>query len=524
MVSDDKSRSVIYEQFKKVAEKSPAQTAIVEDKRTLTYRELDQRIQMIEKKFPNVETPRADGAKGICIGIVADHGIDQIASIFAVLKTGAAYVPAEPDFPEERIRFMMKESSVSFIITQRKYQDKLQGFPLLFLEEVTEKIPSCLSAEKMAADAAAEILSAQGDDAGTGRAALPDSLAYILYTSGSTGVPKGVCVTNANVCHYVRAFQHEFHPAAGDVMLQYSVCSFDIFVEEVFTTLLSGAALAIPGGAARADIQSLMDFVREKKVTIISGFPYLLMEMNELEAIPSSLRLLISGGDILRESYVNHLLPQVMVYNTYGPSETTVCCSYFRCNGQKALEDGTYPIGNAVPGSQIEILDDNLNPVPDGSTGEICILGDGVSNGYLDKSKNKMFATSADGRPLYRSGDLGYLLPDGNLAFLHRRDSQVMILGKRVEPEEVENVLCDCDEVQTAVVRPFTDEHGLSYLTAYVVPESTKFVLSEVKKKLSRYLTSFMIPEFFVIMDHIPLTPNGKPDLDSLPVVLKEGA
>lgn len=121
-------------------------------------------------------------------------------------------------------------------------------------------------------------------------------------------------------------------------MLQYSVCSFDIFVEEVFTTLLSGAALAIPGGAARADIQSLMDFVREKKVTIISGFPYLLMEMNELKAIPSSLRLLISGGDILRECYVSHLLPQVTVYNTYGPSETTVCCSYFHCNGQKALE------------------------------------------------------------------------------------------------------------------------------------------------------------------------------------------
>lgn len=136
----------------------------------------------------------------------------------------------------------------------------------------------------------AEKSPAQGDDTGTGKAAFPESLAYILYTSGSTGVPKGVCVTNANVCHYVRAFQHEFHPAAGDIMLQYSVCSFDIFVEEVFTTLLSGAALAIPGGAARADIQSLMDFVREKKVTIISGFPYLLMEMNELEEIPSSLR------------------------------------------------------------------------------------------------------------------------------------------------------------------------------------------------------------------------------------------
>ncbi|MCD8197362.1 MAG: amino acid adenylation domain-containing protein [Lachnospiraceae bacterium] len=486
------SNSIIYEQLKKVVKQSPARTAIVEKELSLTYEQLDRRICTIEGNFPS----RAD-----FIGIVTDHGADQIASILAVLKTGAAYVPAEPDFPEERIRFMMKESGVGFLITQRKYQEKLEGFPLLFLEDIKE-----------------------GESTPTEDcAARQESLAYVLYTSGSTGVPKGVCMTNANVCHYVRAFRQEFHPAAGDIMLQYSVCSFDIFVEEVFTTLLSGAALAIPDGRARADIVSLMEYVQEKQVTIISGFPYLLMEMNELEEIPSSLRLLISGGDVLRESYVNHLLPQVTVYNTYGPSETTVCCSYFCCNGQKALDDGTYPVGKAVPGTRMELLDEKMNPVPAGSVGEICIAGDGVSGGYLDKSKNEMFVTGADGKPLYRSGDLGRLLPDGNLAFLHRRDSQVMILGKRVEPEEVENVLCDCEEVQTAVVCPCTDEQGLSYLTAYVVPEDEKFVLSEVKKKLSRYLTSFMIPEFFVLMDHIPLTPNGKPDLKSLPLVLKEG-
>ncbi len=487
------SHSTIYDRFAETAARFSDQPAIVEQERSLTYAQLDRRIDVIAGNFPSQET---------MIGIVADHGADFIAAIFSVLKTGAAYVPAEPDFPEERIRFMMQESGVGFIITQRKYQKKLNGFPLLFLEDITEK----------------------GAAQGSSCLTRPESLAYVLYTSGSTGKPKGVCVTNSNVCYYVQAFQHEFHPAAGDVMLQYSVCSFDIFVEEVFTTLLSGAALAIPDAPARADIAFLMDFVREKNVTMLSGFPYLLMEMNKLEQIPSSLRLLISGGDILRESYVNHLLPQVTVYNTYGPSETTVCCSYFRCNGQKALEDGTYPIGKAVLGAKIELLGENGKPVPAGAVGELCISGGGVSNGYLDRSRNEMFSTGADGSRRYRSGDLGYLLPDGNLAFLHRRDSQVMIMGKRVEPEEVENVLCDCDEVQTAVVRPFTDEHGLSYLTAYVVPEGARFVLSELKKKLSRYLTSFMIPEFFVILDHIPLTPNGKPDVKCLPVVLKEGA
>ncbi|MCD8217641.1 MAG: amino acid adenylation domain-containing protein [Clostridiales bacterium] len=512
------NKSIIYEQFEEVVKQSPSQIAVVEDGQTLTYGQLHRRVCTIAGNFQLMESPasnsshqdtmslkafHAGASPAKFIGVVTDHGADQIASILAVLKTGAAYVPAEPDFPEERIRFMMKESGVDFIITHRKYQEKLNGFPLLFLEDIKEQIP--IPPETAEAD--------------------PSSLAYVLYTSGSTGVPKGVSVTNANVCHYVRAFQHEFHPVSGDVMLQYSVCSFDIFVEEVFATLLSGAALAVPKGQSREDIQSLMDFVRENNVTIISGFPYLLMEMNELDAIPSCLRLLISGGDILRENYVNHLLPQVTVYNTYGPSETTVCCCYFRCNGQKALEDGTYPIGKAVSGSEIVLLDNDMKPVPSGSTGEICISGGGVSNGYLDKRKNKMFVTGADGKPLYRSGDLGLLLSDGNLAFLHRKDSQVMILGKRVEPGEVENVLCSLEEVETAVVCHFTDEHGLSYLTAYVVvPEGSEFVLSDVKKKMSRYLTSFMIPEFFVVLDHIPLTPNGKPDLKSLPVVLKEGA
>ncbi|MCD8118722.1 MAG: amino acid adenylation domain-containing protein [Lachnospiraceae bacterium] len=500
----------IYDNFKEIVEKTPNQTAIVEEDRALTYAQLDRRGGVIASGFPSREK---------FIGIVVDHGADLVASILAVLKTGAAYVPAEPDFPEERIRFMMKESGVGFVLTQKKYREKLQGMPLLFLEDLVDHA-TVQTAKQTAYDAMADTTAAESDTEG---AVGGDSLAYVLYTSGSTGVPKGVCVTNANVCHYVRAFQKEFRPAVGDVMLQYSVCSFDIFVEEVFTTLLSGTALAIPADHTKADMNYLMDFVREKKVTIISGFPYLMMEMNRLPEIPSSLRLLISGGDVLRESYVDHLLPQVTVYNTYGPSETTVCCSYFRCNGEKALEDGTYPVGRPVTGAEIYLLDEDGNPVSEGSVGEICIAGEGVSKGYLDPAKNQMYFMGEDGKRAYRSGDLGQMLPDGNLAFLHRKDSQVMILGKRVEPEEVENVLCDCEEVQTAVVRPNTDEHGLSYLTAYVVPETDRFVLSEVRQKLSRYLTPYMIPEYFVILDHIPLTPNGKPDLKSLPVVLKEG-
>ena len=342
----------------------------------------------------------------------------------------------------------------------------------------------------------------EAEDVSVMSSASPDDLAYILYTSGSTGKPKGVAVRNRNVCHYVRAFQNEFHPGEADIMLQYSVCSFDIFVEEVFTTLLSGAVLAIPSSETKKNIHTLMEFVDKNNITEISGFPYLLLEMNHLPQIPKSLRLLISGGDVLRASYITNLTDNVEIYNTYGPSETTVCASYYRCNDVTPLADGTYPVGKPVLGTEIEILDEHLTPVKLGEIGEICILGDGVSAGYIGnrEKENEAFVTWQDGSTLYRSGDLGYLLPDGNIAFLHRKDTQVMILGKRVEPVEVESVLCKCSEIEKAIVRPYTDEQNLSYMVAYIVLKHPEANLSTLKKEMARFLPNYMIPEFFIIL------------------------
>ncbi len=308
-------------------------------------------------------------------------------------------------------------------------------------------------------------------------------------------------------------------------MLQYSVCSFDIFVEEMFTSLLNGAALAIPSEDDKKDMKSLMAFVERHGVTMLSGFPYLLAEMNHLDSIPASLRLLISGGDVLRGHHVNNLLDKAEVYNTYGPSETTVCASYYRCRNGQVLEDGTYPIGYPVMGAEIKILDKNGNEVPKGEVGEICIFGDGVSNGYAGNhdEENKAFVTLADGERMYHSGDLGYILPDGNVGFLHRMDTQIMIYGKRVEVMEVESRLYQCSGVEQAIVRAFTDEEGLSYMIAYVVPKEKSLKVSQVRKELSADLTPFMIPEFIVKMPQIPLNVNGKPDMDRMPIVMKEG-
>lgn len=312
----------IYSLFQKIVKENYDKTAIIENTRSMTFGELSDMVDIIAGTFPD---------KVDSIGIVMNHRAEMIAAILAVLKCGARYIPAEPSFPTGRIRYMMEEADVDFILTEREYAEKLDGF--------STWLTDC------------EICGLEAPATDRGAVCEPDSPAYVLYTSGTTGRPKGVCVTNRNVCHYVRAFADEFHPAPGDIMLQYSVCSFDIFVEEVFASLLNGAALAIPSEEDKADIYALMRFVEKHQVTMLSGFPYLLAEMNHLPSIPSSLRLLISGGDVLRGVYVDHLLEQTEVYNTYGPSETTVCASYYRCNDGNVLEDGTYPIGHPVKGA-----------------------------------------------------------------------------------------------------------------------------------------------------------------------------
>ena len=475
------SKRTIYSRFREIVEKYPDSPAIIEDERTLTYSELDEMVDSILSKFYN--------RREAFIGIVMHHGAEQIAAMLAILKSGAAYIPAEPFLPQERIDYMMNTAGVNLIIT-----DSFCRHLKPAKEEMADR-------------------------------STPDGVAYVLYTSGTSGKPKGVVVENHSVVNYSEAFEAEFKTGPGDVMLQYSVCSFDIFVEEVYTTLLNGAAICIPSTPVHnGSLQGLLRFVERHGVTIIDGFPYLIAEMNKLPELPKSIKLIISGGDVIRGSYITNLRDKgIKIYNTYGPSETTVCSNYFRVDNAQPLEDGTFPVGKAVKGVEVKIMDKNLNELPKGEIGEICIFGEGVSRGYLgNPPEQKNFVTLADGTRMYRSGDLGYELPDGNLAFLHRRDNQVMILGKRVEPDEVENVLNTCPEVERGVVRAFLDDNGLHYLTAYIIPKDN-CKLHDIRKWLSDRLTDFMVPEFFVKISKIPLTRRGKVDVEALPVVMKEG-
>lgn len=489
------SYSNIYDTFYINVQNTPNKIALRDERRELTYYELDTMVNAIKADFP---------VPAKFVGIVMDHSVEMIASILAILKSGAAYVPAEPGFPTERINYMMTSSQVSFIITQKQYEHLFENIPSLYVEQNMKLHEMNRTTRRSTAK--------------------KQDLAYVLYTSGTTGFPKGVAVRHENVLNYVSAFSNEFHPNASDVMLQNSVCSFDIFVEEVFPVLLSGGMLAIPDEVTRNDFDLLMQFCEQKKVTMISGFPYLLLEMNKKNYIPPNVRLLISGGDVLRKSYIQKLLnnDKVLIYNTYGPSETTVCATYFRCNSMNALEDGTYPVGKAVSGVTVKVLNEFLHPVTD-EPGEICIYGEGVANGYLGQADEGGFMIDQNNQSLYRSGDLGYLLPDGNLAFIKRIDEQVMIMGKRVEPLEVENVLNRNSRIEQAVVTANTDTDGLSYLSAYIVSTNEEVNIAELRLYLSNYLPSFMIPEYFVSMDELPHLSNGKLDRKALPVMHKEG-
>ena len=473
-------RETIYSRFKACVESMPDNLAIAEDGRNVTFKKLDSLVNDILSRF----IERGYMAVGICMS----HGIEQIAAILAVLKSGAAYIPAEPSLPSARRDYMMAQAGVELIIT----------------DDFCENLPKSKDLPDLST---------------------PDGIAYVLYTSGTTGKPKGVIVENRSVVNYAKAFRKEMKVGPGDMMLQYSVCSFDIFVEEVFASLLNGVSLAIPSKKIHdGSLEELMEFCSRHNVTILDGFPYLIADINRRhELLPPSVRLIISGGDVVRANYISNLREKnIRIYNTYGPSETTVCSNYYRIDNVKPLPDGTFPIGKAIDGVEVFILDENLRPVKEGNIGEICITGKGVSRGYLgNPPEQDNFIKLPNGRRLYKSGDMGYILPDGNMVFIHRRDEQVMILGKRVEPEEVENILNEYPAIERGAVRALKDEAGLHFLVAYIVKKEG-FSLSNLKKFLTTHLADFMVPEFFISMKEIPLNEHCKVDTGALPKILKE--
>ncbi|MBD5323190.1 MAG: AMP-binding protein [Duncaniella sp.] len=490
--------TTIYSRFKELVTAQPDQPAIIDERSCVTYSGLDRMVDTLISRFPTFIPAR--------VGVVMDHSLEMIAAIMAIIKCGAAFVPVEPDFPPERMNRFLTESGVDFVVTQEKYSSMLSDFTLFIVgSQITSASELYPLPDRCKADRPA----------------------YIMYTSSISGYPIGVMVGNRQVVEMARRFGQTFNISPDDVLLQYSACIVNIFIEEVFGTLLNGAVLAIPSAATRNNPQALMQFADDQYVSIISGFPYLLQELNRMPSLPITLRMLISGGDQLNPSSIGHLLEQLPVYHTYGPTEGTALTTCYCCNNGYSLASGNFPIGSPLDGVEVMLLDSELRPVADGEEGEICIAGSGVADSFTGDHRAEQLSSIAilpDGTRVARTGDIGIRLTDGNISYVRRKESEVNILGKRVVTGEVERALLATGEVSDCAVVHYQDEKGATYLVGYVVPTTSSFSLSWVKNRLAQYLPAYMIPEFFVLLRELPVTASGQVNTLALPVVLKDSA
>lgn len=480
--------------FEEQAKRTPEQAALICGDRTLTYAELNEKANQLARKLRD---------KGIgpdkLVGLIVERDLELIIGMLAVMKAGGAYLPVDPAFPLERINYMFRNGGVNILLTQSSLDIQLD-----------------YECEYVHLDDASLF---EGDNSNLDKLHHTRNLMYVLYTSGSTGQPKGVAVEHRNVAGYVHAFREEFKLTPEDKMVQQSTVSFDISVEEIYPILLTGGTLIIAKRHEVAQIPLLVELMDRHGATMISGFPLLLNELNKFP-VPKSMRVMISGGDVLREEYVSNLIGNVRVYNTYGPSETTCCINYFEFKGNC---EASIPTGKTIANYKVYILNRHKQPMPVGVPGEVCISGVGVSREYLNRpditSERYVQDPYNPDDTMFVCGDLARWLPDGNVEFLGRIDDQIKIRGRRTEPGEVQRLLMKHETVQEAFVMARTDKYKHKYLTAYVAGDEL-LSAADLKAHLAKSLPDFMVPPYFVQVDKLPLTPNGKVDKKALPHVI----
>jgi aspartate racemase len=490
--------------FEEIAFQYPGRVATVFGGTELTYAELNARANRLAHRLI-----RSGIEPESLVGCCVERSHEMIVAFLAVLKAGAAYVPLDPAYPKERLKFLLEDTRTPLLVTQKHL------------------------ANTILAEAALPLIFAGQDESGSGgtddenpqRSKDPLTLAYVMYTSGSTGLPKGVMVENRAIVRLVRNTNFcQFGP--GEVFLQLAPELFDASTLEIWGPLLNGGKLVIPPAHA-ASLEDIGRLIREHGVTTLwltSGLFNLMVEQRLEDLRP--IRQLLAGGDVLSPRHVRTVLenlPECVVINGYGPTENTTftCCHAMR-SGESVAE--SVPIGKPVSNTQVYILDDQMNPVAPGITGEIYAAGDGVARGYLnnpaataEKFIPDPFATDPRQR-MYKTGDLGRWREDGTIEFAGRIDNQVKIQGYRIEPGEIETVLRIHESLKQVCVVPRSDEGGVKKLVAYVVPSENRTVSSqELRSFLAGKLPQFMVPSLFVELKAFPLTPNGKVDRSALP-------
>jgi amino acid adenylation domain-containing protein len=474
---------------------SPNAVALRQGGSLLTYAELDARADQMAASFCALGLQHG-GTVAICL----ERSFDWIVSALAAMRAGAAYVPIDLAWPDERIRFVVQDSGADVVVARG-----------ILLERVAGEIPKVDPARDWAKIAAAGAFEP--------RNITPQSLAYVIYTSGSTGTPKGVEVTHANLAHLIAWHNHAFAVSAQDRASHVAGLGFDAAVWEIWPYLAAGATLSLVDEMVRTSPELLQGWMVAEAITI--GFvPTALATPMIVLPWPAEtkLRVLLTGGDTLQK------LPRAglpfAVANNYGPTENTVVTT---SGTVKPNGDGVPAIGWPIRGTSVYLLDDAAKPVIAGETGEIYIGGNGVARGYRNRPEltaRNFFSDPFSAEPgarMYRSGDRGAVMPDGQIQFFGRIDSQVKIRGHRIELDEIASQLHRHAAVDFAVVTLRTSDAGENYLVAYVLPQDgASLAAAELQEFLLQSLPSAMVPSTFVRLSAIPLSANGKVDRKQL--------
>lgn len=483
----------IHQIFEAQVEKTPEAVAVVFENQQLTYRELNTRANQLANHLVR-EGVKPETLVGICV----ERSIEMVVGLLGILKAGGAYVPLDPAYPQERLRYMLGDAGVEVLLTQEALLSSIPAHPAQVICLDTDWLDICQHTE-------------ENVDVGV----KADNLAYVIYTSGSTGTPKGVGIEHQSVCNLAKAQSQLFKVEPTSRVLQFASISFDASVWEICMAVTTGATLILGKTSQLMPGDDLQHILHQSCVTHVTLPPSALAVLPN-EPLPA-LSHIIVGGEACSLELAKQWSVGRSFYNAYGPTESTVCATV----AEISHSSEKITLGRPIANTQIYILDQNQQPTPIGVPGEIHIGGDGLARGYLNRPQ--LTAEKFIPNPfhpdtkIYKTGDLGRYLPDGNIEYIGRIDHQVKIRGFRIETGEIETLLSQHPQVQQVVVIVREDQPGNKYLTGYIVRETETLTSSELRQFLKEQLPEYMIPSAFVMLKALPLSPNGKVNRRALP-------